>query len=205
MDTAPSQSKPKEESASADVSHEQTHATQLTKEQHPQFSPPQVQVKTLLSWTAPGRPFQKRGKQYFISVLLITMLFEIIIFLFSEYLLMVVVLSLSFVSIVLAAVPPHPYHYRISTEGITLEDHFYLWQELYDFYFRKQHGEDVLVIRTKAFFPGELALTLGTIHKEQIKSVLLPFLPFREVIHQTFMEKSGHWLSTTFPLEKPTS
>jgi hypothetical protein len=166
---------------------------------------PQYSVKTLLAWTAPGRPYQKRSKQYFMSILLITILVEVIVFLFSEYLLMMVILSLAFVASALALVPPHPYHYRISSEGITIEDHYFLWQELYDFYFRTQHAQDVLVIRTKAFLPGELSLVLGGIHKEQVKSILLGFLPYREVIHQTFVEKSGNWLAQTFPLEKTSS
>ena len=31
-----------------------------------------------LEWTAPGRPFQKRGKQFYLTALLIMLLFEII-------------------------------------------------------------------------------------------------------------------------------
>jgi hypothetical protein len=99
------------------------------------------EVKTLLSWTAPGRPFRTRGKEYFASIILITFLIEIIVFLFGEYLLMVVILSLAFVTVALAIAPPHDYHYRISTEGVTIEDHFYLWQELYDFYFKRRDNK----------------------------------------------------------------
>src|SRR3989338_6402390 len=92
-------------------------------------------IKTLLSWTAPGRPYKKRTKQYFLTSLLIMLLVQVILFLFSQYLLMLVVLSLVFVAFALAIVPPHNFHYRISTEGITIEDHFFLWQELYYFFF----------------------------------------------------------------------
>jgi len=159
------------------------------------------EVKTLLSWTSPGRPFRKRGKQYYLTSLLIMLLVEVILFLFSQYLLMLVVLSLVFVAFALATVPPRNFHYRISTEGITIEDHFFLWQELYDFYFRKIEGIDVLHIRTHSFIPGELTLTLGDIDKEHVKRVLLPFLPYREMIKPTFMEKSADFLSKNFPLE----
>lgn len=161
-----------------------------------------LQIKTLLAWQSPGRPFRKRRREYYVSVLLITLFVEIILFLFSEYLLMLVVLSLVFVAFALNTVPPHNFHYRISTEGITVEDHFFLWQELYDFYFRKREGIEVLHVRTHALFPGELTITLGDMDKEHLKSVLLPYLPFREVIQPTFMEKSGDWLSKNFPLEK---
>lgn len=159
-------------------------------------------VETLLSWKAPGRPFRKRGKEFYFSSLLIMVLIEIILFLFSQYLLMLVVVSFVFVAFALVTIPPHDFNYKISTEGITIEDHFFLWQELYDFYFKKREGVEVLHVRTHAFFPGELTITLGSEDKEKIKSVLLEFLPYREVIKPTFMEKSADWLSKNFPLEK---
>lgn len=159
-------------------------------------------VKTLLAWSAPGRPFRKRGKEYYITSLLLALLIEVILFLFAQYLLMLVVASLVFVAFALVSVPPHDFHYRISTEGITVEDHFFLWQELYDFYFKHRDGTDVLHVRTHALIPGELTITLGKMDKEHVKSVLLPYLPYRELIKPTFVEKSGDWLSRNFPLEK---
>ncbi len=161
------------------------------------------QIKTLMSWTAPGRPFKKRRKEYYLSAILIALLVETILFLFSQYMLMLVVLSLVFVAFSLNTVPPHDFHYRISTEGITVEDHFFLWQELYDFYFKKYDGVDVLHIRTHVLIPGELTITLGNIDKEHMQSILLPYLPYREFIRKTFMEKAADWLSKNFPLEKP--
>jgi hypothetical protein len=162
---------------------------------------PHVGVKTILSWTAPGRPFQKRSKQYYATSLLIMLLVEVVLFLFSQYLLMVVVLSLVFLAFVLASVPPRDFHYRISSEGITIEDHFFLWQELYDFYFKRREGIDVVHIRTHAMLPGELIIPLGSIDREHVKQALLPFLPFREIVRPTFMEKSSDWLTRNFPLE----
>ncbi len=167
-------------------------------------TPPQNDVKTLLSWTAPGRPFRKRGRQYYLTSLLIMLLIEIILFLFAQYTLMALVVSLVFVAFMLSLVPPKNFHYRISTEGITIEDHFSLWQELYDFYFRKQNNVDVLHVRTHALLPGELTITLGELNKNHVKSALLPFLPYREVVKKTFMEKAGDWLARNFPLEKPS-
>ena len=159
------------------------------------------EIKTILEWSAPGRPFRRRGKQYYLTSLLITLLIEVILFLFSQYLLMLVVLSLLFVAFALASVAPSNFKYRMSSEGITVEDHFFLWQELYDFYFKRREGVDVIHIRTRAFFPGELTITLGDTDREHVKSALLPYLPYREYIKPTFMEKSADWLSRNFPLE----
>ena len=171
---------------------------------HAEISHPN-EVKTILEWSAPGRPFRKRGRQYYLTSLLIMLLVEVILFLFSQYLLMLVVVSFVFVAFALATVAPSNFKYRISTEGITVEDHFFLWQELYDFYFKKREGIDVVHVRTHSFIPGELTLTLGNIDREHVKSALLPYLPFREVIKSTFMDKSADWLTKNFPLEKTPS
>ncbi len=159
-------------------------------------------VKTLIAWHAPGRPFAKRSKEYFITSALIALLIEVICLLFGQYMLMLLIASFLFVVFVLATIPPHNFHYRISSEGVTVEDHFFLWQELYDFYFKEIHGTDVLLIRTIALIPGELTLTLGEVHKEHIKTILLPYLPFREYVQPTFVEKFGNFIAKNFPLER---
>ena len=161
-----------------------------------------TEVKTLLSWHAPGRPFVHRSKEYFINIILIMLAVEVILFLFSQYMLMMVVASLVFLAYALATVPPHNFHYKITSEGILVEDHFCLWQELYDFYFMRREKTDILHVRTKAYFPGELVIVLGDMHKDHLRSVLLPFLPYREYVKPTFMEKSGDWLERNFPLDK---
>lgn len=159
-------------------------------------------VRTFLSWTAPGRPFKKKGREFYMSVLLIFFLIELIVFLFAQYQLMLAVGAVTFLSLVLSSVAPKDFHYRISTEGVKIEDHFYIWNELYDFYFKRIDGSETLIIRTEALIPGELRITLGNISKEHARQILIHFLPYREVVQQTFMEKSGEWLSRNFPLDR---
>ena len=113
-----------------------------------------------------------------------------------------VVASLVFLAYALATVPPHDFHYKITSEGILVEDHFFLWQELYDFYFKRKDGHDVLHVRTKAYFPGELVIVLGELHKDQVRAAIIPFLPFREYVKPTSMERAGDWLEKNFPLDK---
>jgi hypothetical protein len=158
-------------------------------------------VSTFLSWTAPGRPFTKKGRQFYATVILLMMLFEIILFLFSWYELMIVILALVFLSLVLYTVPPKDFHYKITSEGILIEDHFFIWQELYDFYFKRVDGTDTLVVRTEAMLPGELKLTLGTVSRDHVRRILVNFLPYREYVKPTFVEKSADWLSRSFPLD----
>jgi len=189
-----------------DTPHSQPLITQLDPEEQEQMAQEgyddQYDVKTYLSWHAPGRPYRKRSKEYFINSTLITISIEIILVFFAQYLLMLVVFSLALLAFALAAVPPHEYYYRISSEGIRIEDHYFIWDELYDFYFMKRHGKDVLHVRTKAYFPGELTIVLGDVPLNQAKMVMRMFLPYREYVRPTFTEKATEWMETNFPLER---
>ena len=185
----------------AHAEHGKTSSHPIEKQQLDSYAG----VKTYLAWNSPGRPFRKRSRQFYLNGLLIMFLLLVVSFLFSQYLLMVVIVSLVFLSFVLNSVPPHDFHFRITSEGITIENHSFLWEELYDYYFKKQEGQDVIKVRTRAFLPGELTLTLGDLTKQHIQSVMLQFLPYRESIQPSFMEKAGEWLSKTFPLENLSS
>lgn len=159
-------------------------------------------VRTFLSWSAPGRPFRPKSKQFYATTILLLMLIEIILFLFSMYLLMLVAVSLTFLFFVLNTIPPKEFHYRISSEGIKIEEHFYIWNELYEFYFREIDGVDTLILRTEAFLPGEISITLGSVSRSHVRKILIHYLPYREYVRPTFVEKWGDWLSRNFPLER---
>lgn len=168
--------------------------------QHP--SQKITEIKTLLEWDAPSRMYRKRNKEYYVNILLLVLACETILFLFSQYVFMLVVLSLGFLMYSFAVTPPDTVRCRLSTEGVAVGEHFYLWQELYDFYFKKRNGFETVHLRTKAFLPGELILLLGEVTKEQMKNTLLPYLPYREVVRQSMSEKAGDWISRTFPLDR---
>lgn len=172
------------------------------KEINEEYEEYQEDVTTYLSWHAHGRPYKKRSLEYYTNAFLIMLSVEIILFLFSQYIQMLVVFSLAFLAFALAVVPPHMAYYRISDEGIRIEDYFYIWDELYDFYFMRHNGMDVLHVRTKAYMPGELTIVLGDLTTNQVKSILIHFLPYREYVRPTFTEKAGDWLEKNFPLER---
>ena len=160
-------------------------------------------VSTILAWHAPGRPFKKHSKEYFINGFLILTSIEIIAFLmFHDIYLFSAIFSVAFLWFALSIVPPHIFYYKITSEGIRIENNFFIWDELYDFYFAKHYGIDVIKIETNSYIPGELTLVLGDITTQHIKEALLPFLPFREYVHPTLTQRASDWLEKNFPLEK---
>ncbi len=159
------------------------------------------EVKTLLSWEAPSRPFRKKDRSYYTTIAILVILVCLIAFLFREFLLMGVLLALAFVSYVLAFVPPHNIKYRISTQGITIGEDFYFWHFLDAFWFKQKEGHKVLHIQTRLRFPAQLMLVLIPQDEEKVKKIVARFLPFVEVPYKSWMEKWSEGLQKNFPLE----
>lgn len=160
-------------------------------------------VKTLLNWTAPARPFRKKDRSYYTTIAILVTLLILIALLAQEILLIGVLLALAFVTYVLGFVPPEDLDYKISTQGITIGDHFYHWEILDSFYFTEKEGHKLLHVITHLRFPGELILVLGNINEETIKGVAAKYLPFHEIAPKTLMDKCADSLQKHFPLETP--
>lgn len=171
----------------------------------PEFFTPKMmeaeEIKTLLSWEALSRPFRKKDRSYYTTSAILVILLILIAFLAREFLLIGVLLALTFVAYVLAFVPPHKINYRISTQGITIGEDFYLWHFLDAFWFKEKDGSKVLHIQTRLRFPAQLMLVLGEQDEEKVKKIVSRFLPYVEVPYKTWMEKWSEGLQKHFPLE----
>lgn len=161
------------------------------------------EVKTLLSWEAPSRPFRKRDRSYYTTIAVLVILLILIAFLAREFLLIGVLLALTFVTYVLAFVPPNNITYKISTQGITIGDHFYFWHVLDSFWFKEKDHKQVLFIQTRLRFPAVLMLVLGSEDLEEIKKIAARFLPFLEKPQTSIWDKWAEGLQKHFPLENP--
>src|SRR5688572_19928345 len=102
------------------------------------------EIKTLFSWEAPSRPFRKKGRSYYTTLAIIVTLLTLILLLAREFLLIATLLSLTFVTYVLAFVPPHKIGYRISTQGVVIGEDFYFWHFLDSFWFKEKDGYKVV-------------------------------------------------------------
>ncbi len=159
------------------------------------------EIKTLLSWQAPSRPFRKKDRSYYTTLAIIVVLLVLILILAKEFLLIATILSLAFVAYVLAFVPPHRIDYRISTQGITIGEDFYFWHFLDSFWFKEKEGHKILHVQTRLRFPAQIMMVLEKIDEEKVKKILSRFLPFFEKPHKSWMEKWSDSLQKNFPLE----
>ena len=159
------------------------------------------EIKTLLSWEAPARPFRKKDRSYYTTLAIIVVLLVLILLLAREFLLIATILSLSFVAYVLAFVPPHKINFKISTQGVTVGEDFYFWHFLDSFWFKENQGYSVVHIQTRLRFPAQLMMVLDKVDEEKVKKILSRFLPFHEIPYRSWMEKWSESLQKNFPLE----
>ena len=159
------------------------------------------EIETLLWWDGPSRPFRKKDRSYYTTLAIIVSLLILILLLAKEFLLIATLLSLTFVSYVLAFIPPNKVKYKISTQGITIGEDFYFWHFLDSFWFKEKEGHKVLHIQTVFRFPAQLMLVLDGVEEEKVKKIVARFLPFHESPYKSWMEKWTEGLQKHFPLE----
>lgn len=160
-------------------------------------------VYPLLTWRAPSRPFRKKDRSYYTTVIILIALISMIAFLAGERLLIGVLFALLFLIYVLNFTPPEDIDYKLSTQGVTIGEHFYHWYELDSFWFSQKDGYKILNVLTRFRFPGLLILVLGETPEEEVKRICAKYLPFHEIAPKTILEKWTESLQKHFPLENP--
>lgn len=155
--------------------------------------------KTIVSWQAPSRPFKKRDRQYYTTVMAIVFLISLILFFAGQFLPIAVVISVGFLAYVLSSVPPNEVKIEINTYGIEIEDFLYYWEEMGRFWLEKKYDQELLTIEIMRF-PGRIILIFKENQKEELKKILSEVL-LEEKPAETFYDKAAKWLQDKIPLE----
>src|SRR3990167_6391300 len=131
-----------------------------------------VEVKTLLKWTAPVRPFKKRDREYYTTIAAIVFLLAVILLFLKEWLLIAVMVALMFVAYVLATVAPEAVEHELTTRGIVTGGKLYKWEDMVRFWFSQKWSDTILHLDTKLKFPGRLMLLLGNVDEVTVKEII---------------------------------
>jgi hypothetical protein len=160
-------------------------------------------VRTLLSWNAPSRPYRKKDRSFYTTVAILIILTSLIAWQFWGALLVGALLSLGFLVYVLNFIAPTEIEYKISTQGLTIGEHFYHWQQLDSFWFSDKDGHKILNVLTRFYFPALLIIVIGETPQEDVKRICARYLPFHEIVPKSTFEKWAEKLQKHFPLENP--
>ncbi len=161
-----------------------------------------IPEEILVEWNAPARPFRKRNRQFFSTIIIIAILVSLILFFAGQVLPVAVVISVVFLVYVTAVVPPQNLHYKLTNYGIYVEKEAFSWLGMGRFWFDEKAGQKVLEIELHGF-PGRLTFVLidgQTPRSEDLERVLSEVL-IKEKPSLSSYEKVAGWLKDKIPLE----
>jgi len=153
--------------------------------------------RDLAVWTAPARPFKRRDREFYVTIIAIAGLVGLVLFLVEGFMPVILIISLVFLFYILNTVEPERIEYKITTKGIKVAGKLKDWREMGRFWFTKRFESELLVIETYSL-PGRMELVIDTGKKEEIKKAVSTYL-LEEEIPPSFLDKSANWFSKKLP------
>jgi hypothetical protein len=156
--------------------------------------------KVLFQWMAPERAFQKRDRDYWITVVAILALVAMILFLIKEFFLIMALLSVLFLYYVLSTTPPEIVENKITNRGVYFGSKRYDWGMLERFWIGKSLKMEMIYFETALKFPRQISLVINPGDGEAIKKIVAKRLPLLDY-SPTFVDKMTKWVGERLPLE----
>ena len=149
--------------------------------------------KNLFSWKAPGRPFKKRDREFWIKLIAIVGLIGFVVYIVEGLIPVLLAISLMFLFYVLSTVEPEEIEYKITNRGVKIADKSTGWDVINRYWFAKRSGSDLLVLDLTVI-PGRLDLVIGSKDKDSIRKALKEYLNEEKKTPSGF-DKTADWFS----------
>jgi hypothetical protein len=153
--------------------------------------------RDLVVWTAAARPFKRRDREFYITILAIAGIVGLILFLVEGFMPVVLLVSLIFLFYVLSTVEPEAIEYRITNKGIKIAGKLTEWRVLTRYWFSRRFDSELLIFE-EATIPGRMETVLDVTKKEEIKKALNLYLKEEEA-PPSFLDKVANWLTKKLP------
>jgi hypothetical protein len=132
-----------------------------------------VQEKTLFEWRAPNKVERRRTRSEYLQILLFFVIVSLIMILMGELFLFVVSLAGIFLYFVILSSPPSYLQCSITTIGIKVENKYYFWSQIPQYWFEQKLQTKVLTFRAVGFSAiHQVRLAIAAADEEEIQKVL---------------------------------
>jgi hypothetical protein len=155
--------------------------------------PVYVPEKELFAWKAKSRPFKKRPREYWVTIVAIASLLSFIMFLAEGTMPVILIISVIFLYYVLSTVEPHDVSFRITDKGVRIEDKLTEWNELTRYWFTEKL-DSVTLNFEMTMFPGRLEMMISEKDINKLRQILSKYLPEEEP-QKTSFDRTSDWVS----------
>lgn len=156
--------------------------------------------KLILEWTSPARPYKKRSREFYTTILSIAFLLAVILLLLREFLLIGVIIAFAFLSYVLATHKPEDVIHQVTTKGIRTDNKLFEWSELTNFWLKKEWNQEMVICQTVKALPGVILMVIDPKNREEIIKAIGEKIPLEKPA-DSFVDKASKWLGDKVPLE----
>lgn len=153
--------------------------------------------KDLVTWVAPARPFKRRNREFYVTIIAIAAVVGLVLFLVESFMPVILIISLVFLFYVLSTVEPEEIEYKITNKGIYVAGRKTEWDRLLRFWFSRRFDSQLLIIQTFTL-PGRLELVIDPGKREDIRKNLLDYIPEEET-PASGLDRAANWFSQKLP------
>jgi len=157
--------------------------------------------QTLLMWRSPLRPFVRRTSALIRFYIIIALLLSIIVVFFSDFILLIPVWVMVFISYVFTASQPPEVTHRITQFGVDTAGATYVWEDLSHFYFINRYHYDVLVLVSHAPYSTHVYVVVPENMKTVVVNNLIKHLIYYDKAPRTFIDRSIDAFARLVPQE----
>lgn len=165
----------------------------------PPLTPPEPE-KDLFAWRAPARPFKRRDREFWITIIAIAGIFGLVLFLVEGVMPVILIISIVFLFYVLSTVEPAEIEYKITNKGVKVAEKRNDWEAITRFWFTKRFDNELLVFEVMTL-PGRLELVFNPKDKDNLKSVISKYVPEEEA-SPSGLDRASNWFATKLPGNK---
>lgn len=152
----------------------------------------------LVVWTAPARPFKRRNREYYITVIAIAAVVGLVIFLAEGPMPVILLSALIFLFYVLNTVEPQLVEYQVTSLGVKVGGTLTGWDQMVRFWFTNRSDSELLVFQTNRL-PGRLELVINVADKEKLREEIKKYVT-EEELPPTWLDKTVGWIGKQLPL-----
>ncbi|MBI1863687.1 hypothetical protein HYS03_00540 [Candidatus Woesebacteria bacterium] len=160
-----------------------------------------IEEKDLLVWETSERPFKRRNRDFYITVIAMAGIVGLVLFLVEGWAPVILIVSLVFLFYVMSTIEPGNVRYKITNKGVTVGNQKTTpFSNFGRFWFTRRFDSDLLVFETFSF-PGRLEIVIDPTVKDEALKVLSKYLTHEEVPPSS-LDKAANWFSKKLPQQE---
>ncbi len=159
---------------------------------------PTTVEKELLAWETAERPFKRRNRDFYITVIAMAGIVALVLFLVEGWAPVILIIALVFLFYVMSTIEPGNVRCKITTKGIAIGNQKTApWSNLGRFWVTRRFDSELLVFETSTF-PGRIEIVLDPMIKDEAIKILSKYLTLEE-IPPSSLDKAANWFSKRLP------